>query len=370
MKKLYGILFIILCFLFNCHPVSATEISLEDIYKEQYDAVGVDELFDALPNDVASELEKLDLSNYDFSKQAFFKPENIFAITNKFIKSGCKKPLASAISILAILLFSSSVGVLSTNCKTIDFVVAVGITVAAVLPVSESIIACIDALKAMATFMMTFIPMLAALVASKGRTLTSIGFSSVALFITEGVNMLYTFVVVPLSGIQLSVAVSSAVMPKINIESISKTFKKISIWVLSLASTVLLLTLSVQTIISVPADNLTSKATKFIIGTAVPVVGSTVSEALNTVRGCVAVLSSSVAVYGVFGLFLIVLPIIAELFLWRVSLGVSAALSEVLNQNKSASLLRSADSAIAVVLGVMILVAVLFIISVTLVAVV
>ncbi len=370
MKKLFSVFILVVLCSFACISVNAQELDLNDIYNQQFEASGADNLINSLPDDVADRMETFDISKLSEGEHEYFNVENVFGIIVSFIKSGCRRPFISMVSIFSILLMSAAAGGITSNEKLINFVVAVGITASAILPVSATIVACVDAIKSCATFMLSFVPTFAAVLVARGKSLTASGFSTVVLAACEVVNYFCSFVVIPLTSSQLALSVSGSTLTQINVESVSRTVKKITMWLLSLVCTVFVSVLGIQTVVSTPADNLSSKAIKFVVGTTVPVVGATVSEALATVKGCLKVLGSSVAVYSIMALALIALPIVIELILWRLTLGVTAALADVLNQIKTGSLLRAVDSAVSVILGITVLTIVLFTISITIVAVV
>ena len=369
MKKVLVLALVLLSFGFFS-TANATEINSDDIYSEQYNASGAGSLSDALPNDVADSLKELDISGANISWTKYFTPKNIFTHILDFFKTGGKRPLTAGLSVLAVMLFSTTVKAIGDENKTVNYVLSIGVTVAAVLPTISTIRACVSVIETICVFMLALIPVYASILVSRGKPLTASGFSAVMLTSSNAVSSLCSFVIVPLTGIQLALAVSGSVSPDIKTESLSRGIKKMSLWIMSLSTTVLLGCLGIQTIVTGSADSVSSKTAKFLLGSAVPIVGSTVSEAFTMVRGCVKLLGSSVAVYSIVALSLLVLPIIIELLLWRISMLFCASFAESLSLIQCVSLLRAVDSAISFVLGVVILVGILFIISVTMVAVV
>ena len=369
MKKLLVVVVMLLSFgLFS--TANATEIDIDGIYSEQYKSSGADSLSDALPSDIANSLDELDISGLDISWTEYFTPENIFSHILDFFKTGGKRPLTAGLSVLAVMLFSTTVKTIGEQNKTVNYVLSIGVTVACVLPAVSTIKSCVLVVETVCVFMLALIPVYASILVSRGKPLTASGFSAVMLSCSNVVSSLCSFVVVPLTGIQLALSVSSSVSPDIKTESLNRCIKRVSLWILSLMTTVLLGVLGIQTVVSGSADSVSSKTARFLLGTAIPVVGSTVSEAFATVKGCVKLLGSSVAVYAIVALCCLVLPLVIELLLWRVSMLFCASFAETLSQDKCASLLRAVDSAISFVLGVVILVGILFIISVTMVAIV
>ncbi|MBQ3551113.1 MAG: hypothetical protein IJA41_09075 [Clostridia bacterium] len=365
MKRLALITLILFAAVFLPSVAKAAEI--EEIYDEYYTKVNADSIKDALPQDTADELERLGLGAENFSKAEGFSFKNIFSHIADIIKSGFKRPLISACAVIGILLFSSCMGELSKESKLTSYVVSLSIAAAVLMPVVSVVGACVSAVKAAGVFMLSFIPVYAGVLVAKGRSLTAAGFSTVMLGVSEAVTSICSFVIVPLTGMQLGLSLSGAAVTEINLSSVSRAVTKVSKWVLGLSTTVLLGVLSMQTLISGSADSLSFKTTRFLVGSAVPIVGSAVAEALATVKGCVGLLGSSVAVYGIAAVALLFLPLIVELLIWRVMLMFTSSIAEMLSQIKAAELIKTVDNCISTVLGVLIFIGVLFVISITVV---
>ncbi len=368
--KIIIVIVIVLLTLPLCGNAAAFEVDVKETYDEQLEASGADNLGESLPVETRDKLDEIDILNSDTALTEYFTPQNIFQSIWEFIKSGGKRPLKALVTCVGVLLFSTAVEGFKSDNKSIKYVLSLGVAAAVVLPASGTLTACVSALSSAGVFMLSFVPVYAAILVTRGKSLTAAGFSTVMLTVSQAVSALCSFCLVPLTGMQLGLSVAGSTLPDINTQSVGNAVKKASMWVLSLASTVLLGILGIQTVVGGAADSLGSKTAKFVLGTAVPIVGTTVSEALSTVRGCVKLLGSSVAVYGIVAVVLLILPTVIELLLWRISLLLGSSAADILGQTKAAALIRSVDAAVSFVLGIMILVGVLFIISVTVVAVV
>jgi stage III sporulation protein AE len=366
MKKILCIL-AVLCFLVFCPAFGAEEIDINEIYSDGLNISGADELGDSLPDGVREQIDGFGILDSGFDSQSITLKSVFGKIADVFSKH-FKTPLAVGCSVVALLLvFTCISGIYSEN-KVLNFAVTLGITAVMAVPAVDLISNCITTIKAVSTFMLSFIPVFAAMLSSSGKALTAANFSSVMLVAAEAVSWIASFVLMPVAGIQLALGIATSVSPDINVSSLRNAIKKASNWTLSLLSTVLLGILSIQTAVSGPQDNLTSKTAKFVVGTTVPVVGTAVSEAMGTVRGCLKLLGSSVLIYGVIAVALIVLPSVAELILWRVSLLLCSSVAEVLSEKRSAELLKSVDSCISFILGITVLLFILFVISLTVVS--
>lgn len=362
-KKIICFIFIIYIFTLS---VSAQET---DIYKEQLENSGALEMEEHIPQDVNDYLNEngIDINDYNWVNN--IKTENVFSHIFDFLKSGIKKPLAALGCVLAIIIITAIL--FDTQNNSVNTVVlfsqTLGVAGIIIVPVLSAINTAVSAMKACATFMTAFIPVFAVITASAGKTATSVSMSALLLGAANGVSLLSNFAVLPLIGGYMSLSLATSVSPLIQNNGISGAVKKLSLWVMSFISTVFLGVLSIQTVVNAHADNLSMRTAKFIIGSAVPVAGGVLSEALGTLTASVSLLKSSVGIYGVIICCLIFLPIIIELILWRFSLWVADFVSLQFSLSKISSLLQSIDAVLSILIGVILLTAAMFIISLSVV---
>lgn len=349
MKKALLILLIICCFGCVCSSVGAVEIDFDS-------AEG------ALPDNVKKVLDGIDLENTEELLKTV-GPENIFDEIGKLIKSGFKKPFRIALGVVALLLTVSVVESFKPDDKSLSFITTLGVISLAVMPTVSVIGVFTQAVKSASAFLTAFIPIFAGIIAAKGRAVTAANFSAAMLFVSQGLSYTASFAVVPMSGIQLALGIGGSFVSEINVSSISRGVNKAAMWMLSIVSAVFLGVLGLQTLISVPADTASTKAVKFVVGTAVPVVGNVVSEALGAFTGSLKLIGSSAAVYGIIALLLIMLPIIIDLLLWRLAMIICRCSAELLSLTKVGELIKSAENCFSLVLGVSVLIILIFVIS-------
>lgn len=371
MKKIIVFVIIAFCFLpvTSVYAAESEYVDIDEIISSQYRSSGADKLPDALPESVKDQLSDIDIDSPEGLDSEKIGLKYVFGKIVDSVSEKYKVPFASGCTLLAVLLLGSAAGSSFKGNKALRYALCAAMISASAIPVSGTIISAAEALKSAGVFMLAFVPAFTAILCASGKTLTAAGYSAVMLAVSEGISWLCSFVLVPLSGVQLSLGIGGALMPDISTDSIIKTIKKISNWFLGLASTVLLGVLSIQTSISSASENLSAKTAKFIVGTTVPVVGNAVSEALSTVKGCINLLRSSVCVYGIIAVALIILPLIIELLLWRISASVCSSAADVLSQPEAAGMLKAVDSAVSFIIGIIILTFVLFIISLTVVVI-
>lgn len=361
MKKL--IVFLIILNIFSL------KISAEEFYGSQYDLSGITKAENILPKDTKEILKKEEISpqNPDFVKN--LTTENVFKHIWGFVHSGAKEPIKIGALILAVILISAAVeaGVTDISKESAGYATVISAGVIIAVPLSSVITAGVDTLKGCSVFMTSFVPIFAAVTAAGGKAATAVSMSALLLGAAEVVSYISSFVIIPLMTGYLSISLCSAASPILANSSLGDGVKKLSLWIMGFISTVFVGVLSIQTSVNSSADTLTSRTAKFIVGTTVPVAGNLLSEALTTVTASMGLLKATMGIYGVIATLLIFLPLLIELILWRIMLNINATVSDLFSLSKISGILRSADSVLSVLVGIIILSAAIFVISLSVV---
>ncbi len=360
MKK--RILTILVLMLLFSVPASA------DIYTEQYETSGAGSLYETLPDDVKEFFDDLEIdpSSGDWVNKV--TAGNVFTMLLDSLKENGRAPLTTATAVIAVVLLLAAFRgfadkpEMETVMSYISTVTAAGVVL---VPVFGIITSTVRSIKAGAQFMLSFVPVYCTVLVASGKPATGAASGGLLLAVSEGVVQLSSNIITPIIGSYLAVCMCSSVSPVLKTSGVAELMKKSANWIMGFIMTVYIGILGIQTTVNAAADNLAVKTGKFMIGSFVPVVGAPISEALTTVQSCVSLLKSSVGIYGVVVLALILLPTILELALWRISLLLSAVASSMFECDKVAAILRSADAAVSFLMGILLLNSVAFIISLT-----
>ncbi len=363
-KKLIFIIAFLL--LFSINALAEEDNSAKEFYNNQYKNSGADGMQSALPDETRNFLNQNGINPEDSGFVNRLTAENVFSHIWSFIRSGAKAPLVSGAGILAIALLSAAIGSMDTwggSSATVKYATALSAAALISAPALSVIQASINAMKGCSTFMLSFVPIYAVIVASSGGALTAVSMSTLLLTAAQAISYISSFVVVPLLGGYMAISLASAVSPIVSQSGIAEGIKKISFWIMSLMTTVFVGILSIQTAVNASADTLSLKTAKFIVGSSVPVAGTALSEALTTVTASMGLLRSSVGVYGVIACCALFLPLLAELLIWRIMLTVTASVSDLFSAGELSSLLRSVDTVMSVMTGIILLTCAMFVIS-------
>ena len=351
-------------------PASAQEINKDEFYRNQYKTSGADSLKEQLPEGAKDFLQENNINpeNSDWVNELSAK--NVFTHILGFFKSGLKQPLLAGGAILAVILVSAALGNMEfSNSMTEASMYATVLCAAAVVvvPAIEVIRVSVNAMQGCTVFMSAFIPVFAAILAAAGSAVTSASMSALLLGASQAVGYISNFVVVPLLSGYLAISIAASASPIIAKSGIADGIKKLSFWIMSLLTTVFIGILSIQTAVNASADNLALRTAKFIVGSSVPVAGTVLSEALTTVTASMGLLKSSIGVYGIIGCCACFLPLLAELLIWRIMLVICSCVSDLFSLSKLSCLLRSVDTVMSVIMGIILLTCAMFVISLSVV---
>ena len=341
-----------------------------DIYEDQIAESGLESIENTLPQSAEDFLNQNDISIYDSDWINKIKSGNVFLFLIDTLKTEGKMPLITGSCILGLILLLSVAQLFSNkseNEQTLCFLGTCVCAGAVLLPVFSVITAALRTLKGGAQFMLSFTPIYCTVLIASGKPLTASSSGAVLLAASQAVVWLTSNFITPILSAYLAVCMCGNISPAINVGNLGEFLKKFASWSLGLIMTVYIGILSLQSTVNAAADSLALKTGKFMIGSFVPVVGGAVSEALSTVQASIDILRSSAGIYGVVVLVLIILPSIIQLLLWRAVLLLSSTVAAMFSVDKIGALLRAADSAISLIIGIVLICSVAFIFSLTVV---
>ena len=355
------------CVIILLFALFSVNVSAQDsTYKKQYEISGADELKNSLSDEVKSFFDENGLDISDENWVNSLSSENVFKHIFHFLTKGSVRPVKSGSAILGVILIASAVGCFtkeSENFTVLNYATTLTAATIIATDVWSAVVSAIDAVKGCSTFMLAFIPVFAAVASLSGATVTSASMSGLLLGACEVVSSVASHTVLPLMGGYLGMSISLGVSPIKGQTGIVSAVKKISLWILSLISTVFVGILSIQTAVNSAADSLTLKTAKFILGTTVPVAGAALAESVSTISASISLLRSSVGIYGVLALGIMFLPIVAELLMWRAVMIICSGVGDMFELNKISGLLKAVDSMLSLLLGSVIITVGMFIIS-------
>lgn len=320
-----------------------------------------------LPDEGKKALEELGIKGFDIENLSSLSYKDIFVFVAEQIIEKIKEPLYASAAVTACIIICALAGTFTDNMKisgkTINAVCAVTSSAIFIIPVKNVMFSSASVIKNCSDFMLGFIPVYSSAVAASGYVSSAAGFHSLMLAAVTIISETADRIIVPLIGIYLGISVAGSVSD-IDMTEISKSVKNFAVWILGGAMTVFSGIMGLGTLAASSADGAFSKTAKFLIGTAVPVVGSTVSDAMSTVRSCLQITKNMLGIYAVLAVAVIFIPPIISLASWKISLYFSSIISSVFNNRNLSSLLSSASSVLGIMMALVILTGIFFIFAV------
>lgn len=230
-------------------------------------------------------------------------------------------------------------------------------------PISAVFLRTTQTLQSSADFMLAFSTIFGGVLAVCGGLTSAAGYQAAMIGICEIAMQLAAKVMIPVLSMGLAMSIVDAVNPVISLEGMIKLMQKVTVWLLGFLMTIFLGFLSVQSMVSVSTDKLSTKTTRFLISNLIPFVGGAVSDAYSTVLGSMGVLKSATGMIGILSVLSLLLPLIFQLGIYRLLIAAGGAVAEMFAVKRLLRLLRNVESILATAFSVAVSFSVMFVVS-------
>lgn len=347
----------------------ATEYTTEGIYNSQYEQSGADALLRELTPEVKKQLKDIGVTSpswQELNSMSFF---DIFGSIMNTIQQQSVTPLNCVVKIMGVVMLvalinsvKSSLGS-SSLTAVLNSVATLTVSIILIQPVCQTIEYSTTIIKLSADFMLIFIPVMAGIMLTMGQSLQAAGSYTMVMGAGTAVSQISNNILVPLLNTFLGISVVSGISQRVNLNGFCELINKVLKWVLTFTMSVFTAILTMQSIISSSADSAGVKATRFAISSFVPLVGGALSEAYQTVRGCMGMLKSGVGVFAIFATGTIYLPAIISCLLWLAAINIAIALAGVFDMGDIIKLLKSVTTVINSLIAILLCCMIIFIVS-------
>ena len=313
-------------------------------------------------------LKKIGIDGLNPETLSSISAKDILVLVAESFVSKIKEPFKSILTVTAAAIICSVAGSFCENFSLTGNVLNTVSTLSAaavfLIPVKNIIVSSSAVIEECSNFILGFVPVYTSAIIASGYISSGAGFRTMMLGTVTIISKLSGEIIVPLICIYLALCVAGSVSD-INIGEISKSVKNFAVWLLGITMTVFSGIMGLGTLISSSADSAFSKTTKFLIGSAVPIVGSTVSDALSTLKGCLGVTKTVLGTYAIIVIAAIFLPPIISLFSWKICLSISSGIGEFFGSKSLSGLLSAVSSVIGIMLALIVVTAMMFIFAVS-----
>ena len=225
---------------------------------------------------------------------------------------------------------------------------------------------CVQTIKKLNNFMGLVIPILITLLVTMGNLSTVSILQPAILAMISIISTLISNLVIPVILISTILNLVSNISSKVNVEKISKFFKKAVLYILEFVMIIFIGILSMEGTLSANVDGITAKVGKSIISNAVPVVGKLISDATDSVIGAVSITKNAVGVIGILIIVVITISPIIKAFVLMMLFNLSAGICDSIADGRISKCMSVVADSIKTIFGIMIMILFLFIIAITL----
>lgn len=320
-----------------------------------------DNIAEAVPSEAAEILDDAGITP-DNNGAASVTAQGVF----DWLWEQCKERLTQPVQLLAALCgivllcaLASEFGGISCGGSSgmsgvfsaVGVLAGAGMTTAAI---SDALAHTLNVLQAASEFMLVFVPIYAGVIAVTGKAATAAAVNTVTLGAAQFFSQIAVAFLSPVCGTVMGLSVTGAIHPELNISRIAELIKKISVGGLSLLMTVFMSVLSAQTFVNNSADSVLIRTAKFAVSSGVPIVGGTISEAVNTVSAGLSLLHSGIGTYGIAAGVVMILPSLITVTLYRLALMTAQAAGDVFGVKELSELFKSAGWVMSIITAVIV----------------
>lgn len=361
-KTLFLLPLLCLVFCLASPSVSATEQVDEyagNYYEDQLQSSGAEDLPEELPEETQEILDNLGASSPDWKSMSSLTPGSFFTEVLRIAGNQSAGPMKAGLQVLGVLLLCALVDGMRLSFAdrplggVLGMVGTLCVAVIVILPIVNCIESAATVIRGASTFMLAYIPVLAGIMIAGQQVATGTTYNLFLFGASEVIAQIANGFLIPLLNVFLGMSVVSSISPKLNLSGLCEMFHKVVKWILGLCMTIFVSLLTIQTLISSSADNATTRAAKFVVGS-LPVVGNAVSEAFTTIQSCLKLLKSGVGAFGIIAAACIFLPILLQCTIWLGTLHLCAFAGDLFELSAISTLLRSAAKVMSVIIAILI----------------
>ena len=306
----------------------------------------------------------------DFEQLKDYPLETLWqTVKNSIIKS-LNAPLKTFYSITAITLITAFInffaedtkGKISRIINTVSVLLLFYLTGEAFSAMITTVSAALFDIK---NFIATFIPVFAGISFAAGEITASAVYTGFFLISVTFIADFCIAYILPSVNLFLAVGITSQLSSVVKLKPLCDIYSKTVKILMTAAVSVLCFVLSLQTVISQGKDGLMLKAGKLFMTSTVPIIGSSLENAVGSIYASMGVLKSFCGLAGIGAIISIFLPHIVTLSVNWIGYQFMIALSEILENKSVSGLLSCFKDIIEILLSMCVLFAVLLIFSLT-----
>ena len=274
------------------------------------------------------------------------------------------KASSVCLSLIAVIILTSVLQTFPTNTQQIlSLAGAVTIGILLIQPTNAMIQLGTSTIQELSEYGKLLLPVMTAALAAQGGTTTSAALYVGTMFFDSVLSALIAHVIVPMLYVYLCLCIAKGVLSQEIIQNLRNCVKWLITWSLKTALYVFTGYISITGVISGTADAAAIKAAKLTISGAVPVVGSILSDASETILVSAGVMKSAAGVYGLLAMAAMWIGPFLQIGVQYLMLKLTAAVCSVIGSKQTVQLIQDFSGAMGMILAMIGTVSLLLLIS-------
>lgn len=373
MKKAYIILLIaIITYIFP--TVSKAETDAESILTSQADSLGISTFLSDSKKYTEDTFGEIDISEL-FTKSITGNIDNstIINVVFSLLGDNIKSALTTIASVMVVVIIHSILKAISENLgnenvsKIAYYIEYILIITLVMTNFSTIITEMKEAVQNLTGFANTLIPLMITLMITTGNIVSSGMLQPILLLLITFISNFMTNILIPIALVSTALGIISKISDQAQVGKLSKFLHSSMVWILGTVLTLFVSVTSLEGGLTASIDGVTAKAAKTAISSVVPVIGSILGDAVNTIVGCSNIIKNAVGMVGIVVIIAICIRPILQLAVLTVTYYLGAALCQPIADEKVVGILEQMGGTFKIFLAVMFALTALLIIGIAIV---
>lgn len=293
--------------------------------------------------------------------------ENVINNLTEKVKEKIHTPLKLFIEVASIIAICGILKTINTENKLniIDTVSVLVIFLALLSPIKDILSHIGENIYAIREFMTAFIPVFAGVTMASGKFVTAAIYNGFFFTSLIFVSNFCIKVILPSINVFFALIVSNALSPFIRLKSLSDFYLKSVKWMMRISVSVICFILTIQTAVSQGKDTLAVKTGKLFAGSVIPIIGSTLQDAVGSVFASMEVIKGFAGAAGLLVVISIFLPGLITLAVYWVYVNGLYILSDMFDINGISQCIKGFISVIELLISIIFLFMIMLIFAIT-----
>ncbi len=312
--------------------------------------------------DVFSLLDSLTEGNFNVDN------EGLVSKIKQTVKKSLDDNYGFAFKLTLFLLLTAIADMLNVSKQGADAVKLLSVSIISLTLAGvfvESFEYAADVIDRMVLFINSLIPTLLTLLAASGGVTTAGVLNPVMLGVSSTVTMVVRSVIMPLTTVGFSLKICAAVTGKEHVSELGGRVFSLIKWGTGLVTTIYIGVITIVGTAAPSVDEITIKTAKYAVSSFVPYVGGMLSDSVELVLNCSRVVKNSVGILGLVGVLAVVVVPFLSMGVKILLLNLVFICTTPVISSGVRKVLKEVISALGIALGLLVLVGVMYIVSIT-----